>query len=147
MRISSLQLLPATLAIATALGLAACGRQNEERTAGQTVDSAVSTVEKKSGEVAADVKKEVDTAGQAVGRAVEAGVEKVKDATITTSINAELARDSSLSALKINVDTTEGRVSLRGTAPSIAAREQATQLAQRVDGVISVDNQLQVSSN
>jgi osmotically-inducible protein OsmY len=34
-----------------------------------------------------------------------------------------------------------------GAARSVAARERATQLAQRVDGVVSVENQLKVRSN
>ena len=65
----------------------------------------------------------------------------------TTSINAELTKDASLSALKIDVDTSQGRVALRGTAPDAASRDRATVLAQRVDGVVSVENQLQVKAN
>ena len=68
----------------------------------------------------------------------------MKDAAITTKVNAELARDNDLSAIKINVDTAAGHVVLRGTAPNDAARDRATTIAQRVDGVLSVDNQLTV---
>jgi hyperosmotically inducible periplasmic protein len=35
-------------------------------------------------------------------------------------------------------------VALKGTAPTTAARDQATTLAQNVKGVVSVDNQLTV---
>ena len=63
---------------------------------------------------------------------------------ITTSVNAELAKDDKLSALKIDVDTSDGRVMLKGTAPSQADKERATQLAQGVKGVTRVDNQLRV---
>jgi osmotically-inducible protein OsmY len=70
--------------------------------------------------------------------------DKIDDAMITTSVKSELAKDAKLSALKINVDTTQGRVSLKGTAPSNEAREHATTLAQNVKGVVSVDNQLKV---
>jgi len=59
---------------------------------------------------------------------------------ITTTVKAELAKDSNLSALKINVDTDNGRVALHGTAPTAAARDHATTLAQGVKGVVSVDN-------
>jgi hyperosmotically inducible protein len=69
---------------------------------------------------------------------------KVDDARITTSVNAELAKDSSLSAVKINVDTDGGRVALKGSAPSESARERATVLASNVSGVVSVDNQLTI---
>ena len=69
---------------------------------------------------------------------------KVSDAVITTSVNAELVKDPSLSALRIDVDTSSGRVALKGAAPNKAARDRATQLASAVKGVVSVDNQLRV---
>jgi osmotically-inducible protein OsmY len=88
------------------------------------------------------VKQESREAQQGVNRAADTVSDKMKDASITTAINAELARDAELSALKINVDTTSGRVVLRGTAPNEASRARATSLAQRIDGVSAVDNQL-----
>ncbi|WP_280154935.1 BON domain-containing protein [Piscinibacter sp. XHJ-5] len=69
---------------------------------------------------------------------------KVADALITTSVNAELAKDPKLSSLRINVDTEGGRVALRGSAPDMASKERAAQLASAVKGVVSVDNQLTV---
>ncbi|MET0517392.1 MAG: BON domain-containing protein, partial [Burkholderiaceae bacterium] len=56
-----------------------------------------------------------------------------------------LAKDSELSALSINVDTRDGRVALKGKAPTLAARDRATQLASAVKGVVSVDNQLVIA--
>jgi osmotically-inducible protein OsmY len=149
MRTSSFPLVPATMAIALAatLGLAACGKQAENRTAGQNVDAAVATVEKKSEQAATDVKEGMASARDAVGKAVEATADTVKDAAITAAINAELARDAALSAIKVNVDTNAGKVLLRGTAPTTAARDKATELARNVSGVVSVDNQLQVGGS
>ena len=68
----------------------------------------------------------------------------MSDALITTSINAELAKDPKLSALHINVDTDNGRVALHGTAPDQAAKERASQVAGTVKGVVSVDNELTI---
>ena len=135
-----------TLAItmAATLGLAACDRQQEDRSVGQKIDSAVAKVEQKTDQAVAEVKKDAAAARESTTKAMDSASSKIKDATITTSINAELAKDSALSALKINVDTNGGRVALRGTAPDAAAREHATQLAHRVDGVVSVENQLQI---
>jgi hyperosmotically inducible periplasmic protein len=147
MRVSQFPLLSATVAAAVVLSLAACDKSQEGRTAGQAVDSTIAKMEKKSDQAAASVKEDLNSAKSAVGKAVEATTDKVKDAAITTNINAELAKDAALSPLKINVDTSAGQVLLRGTAPSAAARDQATMLAQRVEGVVRVDNQLQVSSN
>jgi osmotically-inducible protein OsmY len=69
---------------------------------------------------------------------------EASDARITTSVNAALARDTELSALRIDVDTEDGRVSLNGTAPTEAAKDRAGELARGVDGVQNVDNQLTV---
>jgi len=139
-------LLPATLAAAALVTLAACDRAQDDRTVGQQVDSAIAKAEKKTEQASTDVKKEMTEARDAAGKAMDATADKVKDAAITTSINAELARDASLSALKIDVDTNAGRVLLKGTAPDAPSRDRATLLAQKVDGVVSVDNQLEIRS-
>ena len=134
----------AAIALAAALALAACDRQQEDRTAGQKIDSMIAKAEQQADQAATEVKKEVDAARANAAPAMDAAASKVKDAAITASVNAELARDSSLSMFKIDVDTSNGRVALRGTAPDVVARDRATLLAQRVDGVVDVDNQLQV---
>jgi hyperosmotically inducible periplasmic protein len=145
MRVRQIPLLATGFAVAAALGLGACDQRQPDRTVGQKVDTAIAQVEKKSDQAAAEIKKDVEAAGTSTRQAVDSAGSKVKDAAITTGINAELTRDASLSALKIDVDTSEGRVALRGSAPDAAARERATKLAQRVDGVVSVDNQLQLA--
>ena len=127
--------------------LSACNRPaDDNRTAGQRVDSAVAKSERQAGEMKEGAKSAAANAGQATERAANEVSDKVKDAAITTAVNAKLAQDKGLSALKIDVDTVNGRVSLRGTAPDPAARERATTLATAVDGVVSVDNQLVVSA-
>jgi len=69
----------------------------------------------------------------------------VGDAAITVAVNAELAKDTQLSALRIDVDTLDGRVTLAGSAPNDVARQRATMLTQAVKGVKSVDNRLAVA--
>lgn len=66
----------------------------------------------------------------------------VDDVTIGTKLKAALAADPELSALKINVDTTQGAVRLRGEVKSMALRRKAEDLARKIEGVKSVDNQL-----
>jgi osmotically-inducible protein OsmY len=132
-------------AVAAAASLAACDRPADDRTAGQKIDSTVAQMERKADEAAADARAAGQDAQQAAGSAMDAIADKAKDATITATINAELAKDSQLSALQVDVDTVDGRVVLRGTAPDTASRDRATVLAQRVQGVKSVDNQLNVS--
>lgn len=143
-------------AAALALALGACSR-NDERTAGEKLDSAIAKTEQKADEIKADVKQEAAEAKAATERAtdqmaakVEAAGDKVArsatDAAITASINGELAKDPSLSALRIDVDTTDGRVLLSGKAPDATARDRATTLAYGVKGVNSVENRLQIGS-
>ena len=145
MQFEPIRALTTTFAVAAVLGLSACDRAQDNRTAGQKIDSAVAKAGQKTDQATAEIKKDIDAARTTTGQAVDSAGSKVKDAVITTGINAELTRDKTLSALKIDVDTSAGRVSLHGKAPTTAARERATLLAQKVDGVVSVDNQLQVS--
>ena len=74
------------------------------------------------------------TAGQAVD-----------DATIGTKVKAAIVKDPELSALKVNVDTTQGNVRLKGEVKNITLRQRAEALARSVEGVKSVDNQLIVT--
>lgn len=69
----------------------------------------------------------------------------VDDVTIGTKLKAALAADPELSALKINVDTTQGAVKLRGEVKSFALRRKAEDMARKIDGVKSVDNQLLIT--
>ncbi|MEO6626152.1 MAG: BON domain-containing protein [Burkholderiaceae bacterium] len=122
-------LVPVTAALVATFALVACDNKPADTTAGQKMDSAIAKAEQKTDKV------------------VNSASSKMKDAAITTSVNAELARDTSLSALKINVDTNAGRVALKGTAPDSAARDRATQLAKKVDGVVAVENLLEIKTN
>lgn len=134
---------PLFAALVAALALGACSRQ-DDRTAGQQVDDAVARVEQKAEQAKSEVSGAAADAKVAAADAGDKVAAAVNDATITTTINAELAKDSTLSATKIDVDTSHGRVALRGSAPSVEAKERATQIAMAVKGVTSVDNLLTV---
>lgn len=70
----------------------------------------------------------------------------VTDTTITAQVKAKLFGDKQLKKSHISVTTTNGVVSLSGTAPTAEARQAAESDAQSVDGVKSVDNQVQSPS-
>ena len=131
---------------ALALGLAACSK-TEESTVGQRMDSAVEKTE----QAAADARVKADNAMQNAENtakdAANSAMTAVDDATITARVNASLAQDPDLSALKINVDTVNGKVTLNGPAPSTVARDRAESLAKAVDGVTAVNNQLVVTAS
>lgn len=69
----------------------------------------------------------------------------VDDLTIATRLKAAFAADPELSALKINVDTTEGVVRLRGEVKSVALWRKAEETARSIEGVKAVENRLIVS--
>ena len=142
------------VAAAAALSLAACSR-DDNRTAGQQLDSAIAKTEAATDKAATEIKQEsaeakaamarsADKAALAVDNTVAKVADKTSDAMITASVNAELAKDPSLSALKIDVDTHDGKVMLQGVAPNAAAKARATTLAANVKGVTSVENRLSV---
>ena len=140
---TSRTLATALCAVAAAVALVACDRPVQERNA----DATVATAQRKAAEAGAEARAAGSEAKQAAGEAADTVANKVGDAAITTLVNAELARDSQLSALRVDVDTVDGRVTLRGDAPNANARDRATALAQRVDGVKSVDNQLSIKAD
>ena len=142
---------------ALALGLSACGKK-EEPTAGQRLDSAVAKTEQAAAEARAKaesamqnaetkVEQGAANAESSVKEAANKGMVFLSDAEITAQISASLAKDPDLSAVKINVDTAKGRVTLKGPAPSTVARERAEGIAKAVNGVSSVNNQLVVSAS
>jgi len=74
--------------------------------------------------------------------------QKVDDASITAAVKAKLAADQGAATLTgINVDTSQGAVSLTGTVDSEAMKQRAATLAQQVEGVTRVINSLQVRAS
>jgi hyperosmotically inducible periplasmic protein len=70
----------------------------------------------------------------------------ITDTSITAQVKAKLLGDSRLGKSQISVTTTNGVVTLSGTASSADASKAAESAAQAVDGVKSVDNQIQSPS-
>jgi len=66
------------------------------------------------------------------------------DTDLTADVSDELFWDPKLDSTAIAVSADDGKITLRGTAGSLREKREAQKAAQRVFGVISVDNQLQV---
>lgn len=130
-------------ALAASTLVVACGEQ-EEATVGQRLDSTVTEVQNAGTQMGQDARQAAQDIQAAGSNAADAMARGAADATITAKVNAALVADDQLKALSIDVDTTNGRVQLTGTAPSPEARERATTLARAVDGVVEVDNRLTV---
>ena len=71
--------------------------------------------------------------------------EAVDDAKIVTELKAKYAADPDLSAIKINIDSTQGFVRLKGEVKTFALRQKAESMARAISGVKSVDNQLMIT--
>ena len=134
-----------TVALATVLAvaaLAACDRPASSDTAGQRMDNATARAEQRANQAKNAAKSAANDAAQGTERMAGEVSDKVMDAAITTAVNAKIAGDPRLSVMRINVDTVNGRVLLRGTAPDAASSERAQQLAAGVEGAQGVANQL-----
>ena len=138
--------------------LAACDNADSSKTVGQRLDTAIAKTE----QAAANVKDATTASVNSAGAALRDGAVQAKaaakdasasvsinseDAAITASVAAGLIKDPDLSALKIDIDTKQGVVSLYGPAPSETARMRATDIAKAVKGVSGVENKLTVKTS
>lgn len=141
---------------ALSLGLAACDKAQEPPTVGQQIDSAI----QKTDQAATDAKVRAEAALKTTEGKLDQGASNASaaikdasasataladDAAITAKVSAEFAKDPDLSAIRIDVDTQAGAVRLTGPAPTQAAKDRASTLAQGVEGVLSVNNELIVN--
>ena len=72
--------------------------------------------------------------------------EVVDDAAITATVKSKLLWSKNTEGLEMDVDTKNGKVTLRGDAESEAAKAYASSTAANTRGVESVDNRLVVDS-
>jgi len=70
--------------------------------------------------------------------------EYVDDSVITTKVKAALFNDPTLSGFEVNVETFKGRVQLSGFVSSQADINKAVEIARGVEGVRSVENDMQI---
>lgn len=154
------------LAISTlALGLAACGK-SDDKTAGQKLDSGIAQTQQAAENAGTKMQDGAAKAADATTNALEKAGDKIAsaadsagatmqeeaskagaaldDAGITAQIKADLIKEPNISALKIDVDTKSGAVTLTGTVPSEDLKARAGELAKGVKGVSSVINNLTV---
>jgi len=120
----------AALVASTAL-LGACG----DRT---------NTADNRADRASQSVASATDRAANATDRATTKAAAAVDDTAITTKVKAAVMAEPGLKTLDINVDTKNGVVTLAGTVNSPDLKQRAVTLAQQVEGVRSVSDQLVV---
>lgn len=137
-----------TMAVALlSSGLLAACSDSSQQGAAQERDQSVAAAQQMGSEVKSDVKQGVDQLDPQASAMASAQKQMSDDAAITSEVRASLAKDPTLSALNIDVDTLHGKVTLDGSAPDAAAQMRATQLVQAVKGVTAVDNRLVVKTS
>src|SRR6476646_5341397 len=87
-------------------------------------------------------------AGLAACKTTSSPRRQVDDGAIKASVKAKLAADVRLSTLtNIEVNSTDGVVTLAGKVRSDEERRMAGDVTRSVDGVVKVNNNLQVESH
>ena len=131
--------------IGAAIAAAAVSSFYDERPLGQKFDATVAAGQQK-------VQKQVDGLKEGASDVARGGAlatarmaSALGDAGITAAVKTALAADPALSAVKIDVTTDAGVVSLAGPAPDVKSRDRAEVLAAAPQGVKRVDNRLVIS--
>lgn len=91
---------------------------------------------------------ELEEAGAAMERGLERANERMEpymaDAEVTARVKTKLTADPEVNSFRIDVDTIDGKVTLSGLVASERQREEAQRLAEGTQGVVEVINNLEV---
>ena len=134
--------------LATLLALAGCGDRIENTETAQLEQPSVEINRQglegaKDADDAIGVEERHADAGH-VGTLGASGDTSVMDPDVLVAeqVKAALAASPDYGTSKVDVHSSDGDVTLRGTAPDPQARERAAEIARAVQNVKSVDNQL-----
>jgi len=89
-------------------------------------------------------KEGLDKLGEKTKEGLDDLGDKTQDATITAAVKLKFAGDDVVKASNIDVDTTNGQVTLNGTVSTKQEEQKAIQLAKTVDGVTNVRSNLTI---
>ena len=87
------------------------------------------------------------TTADKMANAAEKTGDKVDDAALTAKVKTALMAEPGLRSLAIDVDTRDNIVTLNGTVDSQEKKQRAMQVAQGVEGVKSVSDNLVVKAS
>lgn len=98
-------------------------------------------------DIGTEASQAMSKAAAETGKAMTKAGELVEDGMITAKVKAALLADADVKGLRIDVDTKDGVVTLKGTADKAANIDRAVRIAHDTRGVKSVDNQLVVKTS
>ncbi len=93
-------------------------------------------------QVSSTASKAAQTARTETSKAAAGAEKALDDAAVTTKVKTALLADSQVKGTQINVDTDNGNVTLSGSVATASEKMRAEQLAQNVEGVKAVRNNL-----
>jgi osmotically-inducible protein OsmY len=126
MNVHQRSILFAAILAGTAVLASGCGQRSATPTTGQTMSSTA------------------DKVASATERATDKAATAVDDTAITTKVKSAVFAEPNLKSLQIGVDTKDGVVTLSGAVDTPDMKDRAMQIAQGVNGVRSVVDNLQV---
>ncbi len=122
-------------------------QQNTER-ANQELKSTGDQIKEGASKAGAAIERGADKVGNQIEtKVVPAAKEALSNASITAQVKGRLAQDPAINALFVNVDTSDGHVTLSGKVALPEQKAEAEKVARGTDGVKDVVNQLQVTGN
>ncbi len=134
--------LPAVIAGALSLGLAACERPTYSPDKG-----AAAPADKPPAIAMTPAPEAADKAGQPTAPDAKAAAEADKasqDAALVSKVRSAISSDPDLKRVTVDVTASDGTVTLFGTADTAGNRDKAAKLASDVPGVKSVNNKMAV---
>lgn len=87
------------------------------------------------------------TIGQRTDRAIEKTGNYLSDSALTAKVKTALIAENNLESMKIDVESSEGVVTLTGQVPDKASITLAGNVAQKVDGVRHLHNKLEAPAS
>lgn len=107
----------------------------------------VTSVDNRLSVIKTQMSTDVDEVKGDVKDSVNEGVSSLTDAKIATVIKTRLLLDSDISGFDIDVDVTDGNVTLSGNVETDAMRDLAVEIAKNASDVNDVEDNLNVVSN
>ena len=125
------------------LGLAACQEEKgpAEKT-GQKIDMALENVEHKYAAATINAENKIDAIKESIVEKTETAGVMVDDSVISANVKAAIIRDSFMQASHIEVTTSQGEVTLKGTVDSEPIIGRAMEIASSQKNVKSVKTEL-----
>lgn len=109
-----------------------------------TLSQSAAAVASAADRVGATIEAKTPGALQSASNVLSRAGDAVTDAAITAKIKSAFFADVDVKGLRIDVDTSDGVVSLKGTLEQRSHADKAVAIARRIDGVKAVNSQIAV---